>query len=233
MLQTLLSIPHKCMSREKSFLKCKFIFSFLITLKEQTATFDWLKKEAVRIVKEGKMDKSRSHSVESDGDVARRSKRVKCSHPDFLRWEELEENDEEVEEEEASVDRHPSQEGVSGLEFLLGDLYSSTPKSKQSSVEESVDEEVSVYRSSKLSVLGMDPLQWWSIKAAQFPHLEAVARAYLAVPAVAGNAVHDFLQEDARSVYRKRDNVPPESLESILFLHHNRMFNGELADGKE
>lgn len=202
-------------------------------MKEQTATFDWLKKEAVRIVKAGKMDKRRSHSIESDGDVQRRSKRVKRSDPDFLRWEDLEDSDEEVEEEEASEDRHPAQGGVSGLEFLLGDLYSSAPKSKKSSVEESVDMEVSVYQSSKLSVLGVDPLQWWRKKAAQLPLLEAVARAYLAVPAVAGNAVHDFLQEDARSVYRKRDNVPPESLESILFLHHNRMFNGELTDGKD
>lgn len=215
------------------FFKCKLIFSLSITLKEQTATFDWLKKEAVRIVKDGKMDKSRRHLGEPDGDVSRRSKRVKRYHQDFLSWEELDESDDEVEEEEANEDRRPSQEGVSGLEFLLGDLYSSTPKSKQSSVEESIDVEVSMYRSSKLSVLGVDPLQWWSKKAAQFPLLEAVARAYLAVPAVAGSAVHDFLQEDARSVYRKRDNVPPESLECILFLHHNRMFNGELADGKE
>lgn len=176
-----------------------------------------------------------SASFESDGDDPRRSKRAKRSHQaDFLAWEELEESDKEVvEEEEASKDRHPSQEGVSGLEFLLGDLYSSTPKSKQSSVEESIDVEVSVYRSSKLTVLGVDPLEWWSKKAVQFPLLETVARAYLAVPAVAGNAVHDFLQDDARSLNKKRDNVPPENLESILFLHHNRMFNGELVDGKE
>lgn len=176
----------------------------------------------------------RSPSYKSDGNIPRRSKRAKRSHQtDFLMWEELEESDEEVVEGEEEEDRHPSQGGVSGLEFLLGDLYSSTPRSKQSSVEESIDVEVSVYRSSKLSVLGIDPLEWWSQKAAQFPLLKTVARAYLAVPAVAGNALHDFLQEDARSVQKKRDNVPPESLESILFLHHNRMFNGELADGKE
>lgn len=183
------------------------------------------------------MDKSRSPSFESDGIVPRRSKRVKRSHKtDFVGWEELEERNEEVVEKvekEASEDSHPSQERVSGLEFLLGDLYSSSPKSKQSSLEESIDVEVSVYRSSKLTVLGVDPLEWWSKKAAQFPLLETVARAYLAIPAVAGNAVHDYLQEDARSMYKKRDKVPPESLESVLFLHHNRMFNGELADGKK
>lgn len=183
------------------------------------------------------MDRSRSPSFESDSNVPRRSKRAKRSHKtDFLGWEEVEDSDEEMVEEvkeEASEDGHPSQEGVSGLEFLLGDLYSSTPKREQTSVEESIEAEVSVYRSSKLSILGVDPLEWWSKKAVQFPHLETVARVYLAVPAVAGNAVHDFLQEDARSVHKKRDNVPPESLESILFLHHNRMFNGELADGKE
>lgn len=171
-----------------------------------------------------------SSSVVPDGDVPGSSKRAKRSHrTDFGVWGELEESD----EEEASEDSPPSRQGVSGLEFLLGDLYSSTPKSKLSSVEESIDMEVSVYRSSKLTALGVDPLEWWSKKAVQFPLLETVARAYLAVPAVAGNAVHDFLQEGGRSLCKKTDNVPPESLESILFLHHNRMFNGELADGKE
>lgn len=204
----------------------------------------------MRIVKEGNTgrrakDTSRSPSsflLESDGNFLRNSKRVKRSHhANFLVEEEVEDNEEsdvevveeEEEEEEPSEKERPSQEGLSGLEFLLGDLYSPTPKSKQSSLVESIDVEVSVYRSSKTSVLGVDPLQWWGKMAAQFPHLVTVARAYLAVPAVAGNAVQDFLQEDAGSVYKKRDNVPPESLDSILFLHHNRMFNGGLADGKE
>lgn len=188
-------------------------------------------------------DTSRSPSsflLESDGNFLRNSKRVKRSHhANFLVEEEVEDNEEsdvevvEEEEEEPSEEERPSQEGLSGLEFLLGDLYSPTPKSKQSSLVESIDVEVSVYRSSKTSALGVDPLQWWGKMAAQFPLLATVARAYLAVPAVAGNAVQDFLQEDAGSVYKKRDNVPPESLDSILFLHHNRMFNGGLADGKE
>lgn len=227
--------------------KCKLTFSFSIIFKEQTATFDLLKKEAVRIVSEintGRRAKDTSRSpssflLESDGNFLRNSKRVKRSHhANFVVEEEVEDNEEssvEVveEEEEPSEEERPSQEGLSGLEFLLGDLYSPTPKSKKSSLVESIDVEISVYRSSKTSVLGVDPLQWWGKMAVQFPHLATVARAYLAVPAVAGNAVQDFLQEDAGSVYKKRDNVPPESLDFILFLHHNRMFNGGLADGKE
>lgn len=170
----------------------------------------------------------------------RRSKRLKNSHRENVRVEEeVDDEESDVEEEEqvveASEDRRaelPSQEGLSGMEFLLGDLYLPTAKSKQDSVEESVDVEVSVYRSSKTTFLGVDPLQWWSEKAAQFPHLAKVAQAYLAVPAVAGNAVQNFLQEDVETVYKKRNNVPPENLDSILFLHHNHMFNRLHTDSK-
>lgn len=181
-----------------------------------------------------------SFSPESDGNFVRRSKRLKNSHRENVRVEEeVDDEESDVEEEEqvveASEDRRaelPSQEGLSGMEFLLGDLYLPTAKSKQDSVEESVDVEVSVYRSSKTTFLGVDPLQWWSEKAAQFPHLATVAQAYLAVPAVAGNAVQNFLQEDVGSVYKKRNNVPPENLDSILFLHHNHMFNRLHTDSK-
>lgn len=220
-----------------------FIGLGFMDVKEQIATFDWLKKDSVRIVKEVKMgrqvtDRSRSPSsflAKSDDSSLRRSKRVRRSHHANFQVKEdgeaEEECDVEEEDEDGSEDECPSQEGLSGLEFLLGDLYPSTPKSKQNSIEESIDVEVSVYRSSKVTALGIDPLQWWIKNEVHFPLLATVARAYLAVPAVAGNAVQDFLQEVSRSVYKKRDNVPPESLDPILFLHYNRMFNA-VAAGK-
>ncbi|XP_067440303.1 uncharacterized protein [Thunnus thynnus] len=203
--------------------------------KEQTATFDWLKKEAVRIVKEdrrraqGKSKRSPSPgSPESDSDFLRRSKRLKESRP--INFREIEDEDYEsdtVEADESESADPGSQGGLSGMEFLLGDLFCSTPRSRQSSVEESVDMEMSVFRADKGASLGVEPLQWWRTKAVQFPLLSTVARAYLAAPAVAGNTAQDFVQEGAGATYRKRANIPPESLDAILFLHHNHMPTSE------
>ncbi|KAM9313651.1 E3 SUMO-protein ligase ZBED1-like [Pholidichthys leucotaenia] len=208
--------------------------------KEQTTTFDWLKKEAVRIVKE---DKRRSHakkhsdrkrspsplSPESDSDSLRRSKRLKDSRPISFKETDDEEEESDVEEEvdEAEWVDPGSQGGLSGMEFLLGDLFCSAPRSKQSSVEETVDMEVSVFRADKGASLGVEPLQWWRTKAVQFPLLATVAQAYLAAPAVAGDAAQDFVREEAGATSRKRTNIPPESLDTILFLHHNQVPTAE------
>ncbi|XP_056227712.1 uncharacterized protein LOC130166261 isoform X2 [Seriola aureovittata] len=203
--------------------------------KEQTVTFDWLKKEAVRIVKEDRkrgQDKKQSQfkrspspgSPESESEFLRRSKRLKESRP--INFREIEDDDEEsdVGETDENESADPgSQAGLSGMEFLLGDLFCSAPRSKQSSVEESIDMEMSVFRADKGASLGVEPLQWWRTKAVQFPLLATVARAYLAAPAVAGNAAQEFVQEGAGATYRKRANIPPESLDAILFLHHNHM----------
>lgn len=207
----------------------------VIIFKEQTATFDWLKKEAVRIVKEdsrrsqGKKQSQSKRSPspgspESDSDFLRRSKRLKESRP--INFREIDDEDEESdagEADEGELADPGSQGGLSGMEFLLGDLFCSAPRSRQSSVEESIDMEMSVFKADKGASLGVEPLQWWRTKAVQFPLLAKVARAYLAAPAVAGNAAQDFVQEGARATCRKRANIPPESLDSILFLHHNRM----------
>lgn len=120
----------------------------------------------------------------------------------------------------AETGSQDSQE-CSGMEFLLGDLFCSTPRGRQSSVEESIDMEMSAFRADEGASLGVEPLQWWRTKSVQFPLLATVARAYLAAPAVAGNAAQGFVQEGAGATYRKRANIPPESLDSILFLHHN------------
>ncbi|XP_019129415.2 uncharacterized protein LOC104922949 isoform X3 [Larimichthys crocea] len=203
--------------------------------REQTATFDWLKKEAVRIVKEDKRrsqgkQQSRSKrspspgSPESESDILRRSKRLKESRPiNFRELEEEEEESEAGEADESELADPGSQGGLSGMEFLLGDLFCSAPRSRQSSVEESIDMEMSVFRADKGTSLGVEPLQWWRTKAVQFPLLATVARAYLAAPAVAGNAAQDFMRQGAGVTHRKRANIPPESLDSMLFLHHNHM----------
>uniref|UniRef100_UPI0037E88935 E3 SUMO-protein ligase ZBED1-like isoform X2 n=1 Tax=Semicossyphus pulcher TaxID=241346 RepID=UPI0037E88935 len=207
--------------------------------KEQTATFDWLKKEAVRIVNEDSRKgrgKKRSQikrspsprSPESDSDYLRRSKRLKETRPiNFREMEYEEESDEEEADESEEAEPGAQGGGMSGMEFLLGDLFCSAPKSRPNSVEETVDMEISVFRADKGASLGVEPLQWWRMKAVQFPLLATVARVYLAAPAVAGSAAQDFVQEGARATYKKRANIPPESLDSILFLHHNHMPTAE------
>ncbi|KAK5866372.1 hypothetical protein PBY51_020569 [Eleginops maclovinus] len=203
--------------------------------KEREATFDWLKKEAVRIVKEdrkksqGKKQSQNKRSPspgspESECDFLRRSKRIKESRPINFRLMECEDDESDADESECA--EQAPQAGLSGMEFLLGDLFCS-PKSRQSSVEESIDMEMSVYKADKGASLGVEPLQWWRMKAGQFPLLAIAARAYLAAPAVAGSAAQDFAQEGAGAVHRKRGNIPPESLDSILFLHYNYMSTSE------
>lgn len=160
--------------------------------------------------------------METDCEYRRRSKRLKETPP--INFKEIEDEDEEsdaAEGENESADPI-SQGGLSGMEFLLGDLFGSPPQSRQSSVEESVDMEMSVFRADKGASLGVDSLQWWRTKSGQLPLLAKVARAYLAAPAVAGTAAQAFLQEGGGAIY-KRANIPPECLDEILFLHHNRM----------
>lgn len=161
-------------------------------------------------------------SPESESEFLRRSKRLKESRPINFRETEDEESDTGEADENESTDPG-SQGGLSGMEFLLGDLFCSAPRSRQSSVEESIDMEMSVFRADKGARLGVEPLQWWRTKAVQFPLLATVARAYLAAPAVAGNVAQDFVQEVIGATYSKRTNIPPENLDAILFLHHNHM----------
>ncbi|XP_061882754.1 E3 SUMO-protein ligase ZBED1-like isoform X2 [Entelurus aequoreus] len=185
---------------------------------EQMETFDWLKKDTIRIVKDRKTHKSmKIHSSkkfispeepESESHLLKRRK-----------LGEVDSKDMEDEEEMALPDLGPICK-VSGMEFLLGDLFS-TPQSRQDSVEESVDLEISVFRAGKGASLGVEPLHWWRTKAVQFPMLGKVAQVYLAAPAVAGNMAQDFVQDRAGTTNRNRDNIPPESLDAILFLHHN------------
>lgn len=210
----------------------------LFVFKEQKATFDWLKKEAVRIVKEDrkrtqrKNRLKRSPSADSSGsesDLLRRSKRLKNSKQIIFKEESGSEASDAA--EDGDSDFSGSQSDASGMEFLLGDLFS-VPMSRQSSVEEAVDMELSVFRADKGMSLGVEPLQWWRTKAVQFPLLATAARAYLAFPAVAGNAVQEFLQEGGSAVCKRRGNIPPESLDSILFLHLNHISTTENGQTK-
>lgn len=206
-------------------------------VQEQQATLQWLKEEAVRIVKEDRSRRQNQNkrspspaSPESDSNLLRRSKRLKRTPQINFRDLYLEDEDSDVGDDDDDDDYEEGDSGdptspskLSGMEFLLGDLFSFTPRSRQSSIEESIDIEMSVFTVDSGASLGVEPLQWWRTKAVQFPLLAMVARAYLAAPAVAGNTAQGFGREEVGAMQRKMATIPPESLEPLLFLHHNHM----------
>ncbi|XP_010886538.2 uncharacterized protein LOC105020893 isoform X2 [Esox lucius] len=221
----------------------QFLGLGFMDVRDQTATFVWLKKEAVRIVEEdlrraeaasrGGMKHKRkkkgsssttSSSGEMDSEVLRRSKRLKEITPVSFREKTASDSDESSANDDSESDNmEPDSEPASqqtGMEFLLGDLFSSQSQSKQPSAEERVDVEVSIFRAEKGPALGVEPLQWWNARSGQLPLLAKLARVYLAAPAIAGSAVQAFLQEGL-TLHRKRTNIPPEGLDQMLFLHHN------------
>lgn len=190
-------------------------------------------RRRVQNKKQGQRKRSSSPgSPESESDSRRRSKRLKESRQINFRELEDEDADSDVGETDENESAEPGSQAhasLSGMEFLLGDLFCSAPRSKQSSVEESVDMEMSVFRADKGASLGVEPLQWWRTKAVQFPFLATAARAYLAAPAVAGSGARDFVQEGAGGTYGRRANIPPECLDMMLFLHYNHMPSADTA----
>ncbi|KAJ8000594.1 hypothetical protein DPEC_G00182000 [Dallia pectoralis] len=220
----------------------QFLGLGFMEVRDQTATFVWLKKEAVRIVEE---DRRRTESVsrggrrhkreargsspasssgEMDNEVLRRSKRLKVITPVSFKERTASDSDEssandDSESDNMEAESEPASQQT-GMEFLLGDLFGSHSQSKTPTAEERVDVEVSIFRAEKGPALGVEPLQWWNARSGQLPLLAKVARAYLAAPAIAGSAVQAFLQE-GDAFNRKRTNIPPEGLDQMLFLHHN------------
>ena len=180
-----------------------------------------------------KRSSSLSSSDSYDNNQPRRSKRIKNAPPiSFRGCDDSEDEDSdgedgaggggEKEPAEADADADP-QGGLSGMQFLLGDLLGS-PAAGVAPLpeEEAADMELSLFAADKRPSSGVEPLQWWKAKAGQFPLLAAVARAYLGAPAVAGAAAVDFAAADG-AVTEKRRNIPPESLAEMLFLHHNHV----------
>lgn len=207
----------------------------VLILKEQTATLAWLKEETVKVLKEdrrgsvagerGRIKRSASlSSADSYDNQPRRSKRIKNAPPISFQGcdnEEDEDSDAEDTSEKEPVEEE-EEDGLSGMQFLLGDLLG-TPTSETAPLEEeeAVDIELSLFMADKRPSHGVEPLEWWKSKAGQFPLLAAVARAYLAAPAVAGSTAQDFSTDG--TINKKRCNIPPESVAEMLFLHHNHM----------
>uniref|UniRef100_A0A3P8W7J8 BED-type domain-containing protein n=1 Tax=Cynoglossus semilaevis TaxID=244447 RepID=A0A3P8W7J8_CYNSE len=163
-----------------------------------------------------------TESPESEGDILRRSKRLKNNHRVIFK-DILDKHKYEKEDEDEHVNEDEESDAFETDDNDSVDCSSQAGQSGMDSVEESVDMEMSIFRADKGASLGVEPLQWWRTTGGQFPLLSTVARAYLAVPAVAGSAAKDFAQEGPCTLYRKRANIPPETLDAVLFLHHNHM----------
>ncbi|XP_077460387.1 uncharacterized protein LOC144076902 [Stigmatopora argus] len=204
---------------------------------EQNQTFDWLKEEAIKLAKaEGKTDnvnelRLRKRSLPSDLQEPKsyflRTKKCKQSHSmDLKVVEDGPKNEVGVKDVKDLAEPDPQDE-VSGMEFLLGNLFP-TVQSKEDSLEESVNMELSLFRACAGATLGIEPLQWWKKNALQFPNLVRVARVYLAAPAALGDMVQDFMQDRAQLI-KNRHSIPPKSLDTILFLHHNQMLTSDFS----
>ncbi|XP_077574853.1 uncharacterized protein LOC144197970 [Stigmatopora nigra] len=204
---------------------------------EQNQTFDWLKEEAIRLAKaDGKTDnvnefrlgkRSLPSDLEKPKTYFLRTKKSKQSHSmDSEALENGPKNEVGVKDVK-DLAEPDSQSEVSGMEFLLGDLFP-TVQSKEDSLEESVNMELSLFRACAGATLGIEPLQWWKKNAFQFPNLVRVARVYLAAPAALAYMVQDFMQDRAQLI-KNRHNIPPKSLDTILFLHHNQMFTSDFS----
>ncbi|KAJ8342080.1 hypothetical protein SKAU_G00320080 [Synaphobranchus kaupii] len=119
----------------------------------------------------------------------------------------------------------PKEKGLSDMEFLLGGLCPARPQTPQRSLAQQVERELAIFWAEPGVELGEEPLQWWRERAGQLPLLARAARVYLAAPATAGHAPCLLAQSigEGGATFHKRANVPPDVLDQLLFLHHNRL----------
>ncbi|XP_035275439.1 uncharacterized protein LOC118228208 [Anguilla anguilla] len=143
-------------------------------------------------------------------------------------------NDEEEDEDDGVRERKmeaqssgpaPREQGLSDMEFLLGGLCSARPQTPQRSRAQQLERELAIFWAEPAAELGEEPLQWWRERVGQLPLLARAARVYLAAPAIAGHAPRRLAQgmEEGGAMFHKRANIPPEFLDQLLFLHHNRL----------
>ena len=66
----------------------------------------------------------------------------------------------------------------------------------------------------------LDPLEWWRVKSADFPHLAILARRVLAIPAT--QAESERLFSCAGNIVTKtRNRLAPSTVEQLVLLRHS------------
>ncbi|KAL5483980.1 hypothetical protein EMCRGX_G020403 [Ephydatia muelleri] len=92
-------------------------------------------------------------------------------------------------------------------------------------VDDRVDEELKRYLAvPELDHLtGLDPLNWWSVNATNYPIISVLAKKYLAIPA--SSASFERVFSTAKNITdKKRWRLLPERLHKTIFLRHNQYF---------
>ena len=70
---------------------------------------------------------------------------------------------------------------------------------------------------------GLDPLNWWSVNATNYPIISVLAKKYLAIPASSASSERVF--STAKNITdKKRWRLLPEQLHKTIFLRHNQYF---------
>ena len=65
-----------------------------------------------------------------------------------------------------------------------------------------------------------DPLAWWKERAAQYPHLQQLAKKYLCIPATSVAAERLF-SKAGELISKRRACLKPKNVNMLLFLNKN------------
>ena len=83
--------------------------------------------------------------------------------------------------------------------------------------EDGSDEEQDEDRSCRVY---LDPLEWWRVKSADFPHLAILARRVLAIPATQAESERLFSCAGL-IVTKTRNGLAPSTVELLILLRHS------------
>ena len=106
----------------------------------------------------------------------------------------------------------------SALDQLLGDA------DDDETVEESgIEDECKRYFSERLLPRNSDPIEWWKVNKFKFPHVAAVAKSVLAVPATSTSSERLF-STAGLTVTKLRNCLKPDNVNALVFLNKNFNF---------
>ena len=112
----------------------------------------------------------------------------------------------------------PVKRRMSVLDRLLGD-------EEKEEEDLSVLEEVKLYLQERPIKRREDPLCWWRVNGSRFPHLEILARKYLAIPATSTPSERVFSVAGI-VVDKRRSAFTAEMIDALVFLNKNSFLLG-------
>ena len=91
--------------------------------------------------------------------------------------------------------------------------------------ESSIQDEVKSYLQERPIKRKDDPLSWWKVNGSRFPHLERLAKRYLAIPATSTPSERVFSVAGI-VVDKRRAALTPEMIDALVFLNKNSFMLG-------